>query len=79
MARSTDHIAKENKYAAVSISPEELVRRRQADEPVWQMVLQIMKNVPEEEIDRLPSDGAEKHDYYIYGTPIYAVDARRRN
>ncbi|MFL6214646.1 MAG: hypothetical protein ACJ74J_12230 [Blastocatellia bacterium] len=69
MARSTDHIAKENKYADVSISPEELVRRRQADEPVWQMVLQIMRNVPEEEIDRLPPDGAEEHDHYIYGTP----------
>lgn len=69
MTRSTDHPEKENKYLSISISPEELVRRKEADRPPWQMVLEIMKDVPREEIDRLPSDGAEEHDHYIYGTP----------
>lgn len=26
-------------------------------------------NVPEEVLEQLPSDGAEQHDHYIYGTP----------
>ena len=26
-------------------------------------------NLSQEEIDRLPVDGAEQHDHYIYGTP----------
>ncbi|HEV3386720.1 MAG TPA: AbrB/MazE/SpoVT family DNA-binding domain-containing protein [Gemmata sp.] len=25
--------------------------------------------LPKETLDRLPSDGASQHDYYIYGTP----------
>ncbi|MEN3330752.1 MAG: hypothetical protein V7641_117 [Blastocatellia bacterium] len=69
MARPTDHITKENKYLGISISPEELVRRKQTDKPVWEMVLEIMKDVPEKEIDELPTDGSEEHDHYIYGTP----------
>jgi hypothetical protein len=69
MARSTDQLTKENKYLDISISPEELIRRKQADKPVWQMVLEIMKDVPKEEIDNLPTDGSVEHDHYIYGTP----------
>lgn len=69
MARSTDDLTKENKYLGTCISPEELVRRKQADKPVWQMVLEIMKDVPKEEFDKLPTDGSEEHDHYIYGTP----------
>ena len=69
MARSTDDITKENKYLGISISPEELVRRKQADKPVWQMVLELMKDVPKEEIDNLPTDGSEEHDHYVYGSP----------
>jgi hypothetical protein len=69
MARSTDQIAKENKYFGASISSEELVQRKQSDKPLWQMILQIMKDVPNEEIDRLPTDGSEEHDHYIYGIP----------
>ena len=68
MARSTNHITKENKYISVSITPEELAERKHVDKPIWQMVLQIMKDVPTEELDRLPTDGSQEHDHYIYGT-----------
>jgi len=69
MAHTTDRIAKENKYLSVAISPEELVQRKQGDKPVWEIVLEIMKDIPEEEINKLPADGSEEHDHYIYGTP----------
>ena len=26
-------------------------------------------DIPEEEFLKLPADGAEQHDHYIYGTP----------
>jgi hypothetical protein len=29
----------------------------------------LLKDVPEDELARLPVDGAEQHDHYIYGTP----------
>jgi hypothetical protein len=29
----------------------------------------LLKDVPQEVLDRLPTDGAAQHDHYIYGTP----------
>jgi hypothetical protein len=37
--------------------------------PIWKIAQEIMADVPPEIIDQLPTDGAEQHDYYIYGTP----------
>ena len=30
---------------------------------------EILRRVPAEQVRRLPRDGAEKHDRYIYGNP----------
>ncbi len=37
--------------------------------PVWEMIVNSMKDVPQEVLDRLPRDSAAEHDHYIYGTP----------
>ena len=37
--------------------------------PIWQQFAEAFKDVPEEELARLPVDGATQHDHYIYGTP----------
>jgi Arc/MetJ-type ribon-helix-helix transcriptional regulator len=37
--------------------------------PAWQRLLNIMGDVPEDVFERMPTDGAEQHDHYIYGTP----------
>lgn len=37
--------------------------------PVWEMILDSVKDMPPEVFDRLPHDGAAEHDHYIYGTP----------
>lgn len=37
--------------------------------PMWQIAQELMVDVPPEIIARLPRDGAEQHDHYIYGTP----------
>lgn len=36
---------------------------------IWEVAEEIRRNVPAEEWDKLPVDGAEQHDHYIYGTP----------
>ena len=42
----------------------------QVDErPIWEVITDVMKDVPDEVFDRLPKDGASEHDHYIYGTP----------
>ena len=37
--------------------------------PIWEEIAEIMADVPEEVLAKLPPDGAEEHDHYIYGTP----------
>jgi Arc/MetJ-type ribon-helix-helix transcriptional regulator len=37
--------------------------------PVWERILERTANIPDEEWDKLPTDLAEQHDHYLYGTP----------
>jgi hypothetical protein len=37
--------------------------------PIWEKLIEIANQVPEEEIADQPTDLAEQHDHYIYGTP----------
>src|SRR5262245_36105196 len=41
----------------------------QADKPIWEEILGMTADIPDEDLDRLPGDLAEQHDHYIYGTP----------
>jgi Arc/MetJ-type ribon-helix-helix transcriptional regulator len=41
----------------------------QADKPIWEEILELTADIPDEEFDKLPTDLAEQHDHYIYGTP----------
>src|SRR5438128_2673970 len=40
-----------------------------SDRPIWEVIADIMKDVPDEVFDRLPKDGASQVDHYIYGLP----------
>jgi hypothetical protein len=40
-----------------------------ADKPIWEFAQDLIQNIPEEELRRLPRNGAVNHDHYIYGTP----------
>jgi hypothetical protein len=37
--------------------------------PIWEAFIAASLDIPDEELDRLPTDGAAQHDHYIYGTP----------
>lgn len=37
--------------------------------PVWQIAREIRQGLSNDDLRRLPSDGAVNHDHYIYGTP----------
>jgi hypothetical protein len=68
---SINELKKENPYMSVSLTPQELIQRKRKNQPVWEMILEIVKDLPEEDIERLPADGSDQHDQYIYGTPKY--------
>jgi len=51
---------------------ESLVQKRQArasHQTILDKIDEIVKQVPEEAWDRVPTDGAEQHDHYLYGAP----------
>lgn len=42
-------------------------------EPFWTFVEELIIDIPPEVLDTLPTDGAEQHDYYLYGASKYKV------
>ena len=48
-------------------------RPRENVRPIWEIITELSAQVPMEEWEKLPSDGAEQHDHYLYGSP------KRRN
>ena len=56
-------------FAAPEATPAQPREAAGANHPISQIIAEIMKDVPAEELARLPEDGASEHDHYIYGWP----------
>jgi hypothetical protein len=37
--------------------------------PIWEVIVDNMKDVPPDVMAAMPRDGASQHDHYIYGWP----------
>jgi antitoxin component of MazEF toxin-antitoxin module len=37
--------------------------------PIWEEIFDLVKDIPPEELDKLPTDGAAQIDHYWYGHP----------
>jgi hypothetical protein len=35
---------------------------------IWEVIDEVMSGVPDEVLERLPTDGAERHNHYLRGT-----------
>lgn len=46
-----------------------LVQKTQSDRPIWEEILELAAQVPEEMWEQMPTDGAVQHDHYLYGAP----------
>jgi hypothetical protein len=42
---------------------------RRTAKPIWELAAEIMADVPDEELDRLPRDGAKNLEHYLHGAP----------
>ena len=40
-----------------------------AHKPIWEKILELTADIPDEVWEKIPTDSAEQHDHYIYGTP----------
>lgn len=36
---------------------------------LWDMVKDWVENIPEDVLEKLPTDGSHNHDHYLYGAP----------
>lgn len=48
---------------------ERLLSKRNRKQTLGEKIREIAADVPEEIWERIPADGSEQHDHYIYGTP----------
>jgi len=51
------------------LSEKEIAQERLPVRPIWEIAEEISAQVPLEEWEKLPTDGAEQHDHYLYGSP----------
>ncbi len=58
-----------DKLQQTSVTPAAPSAASANPKPVWQRILERSAAIPQEEWDKLPTDLAEQHDHYLYGTP----------
>jgi hypothetical protein len=51
------------------LSEREVTQEPPPVRPLWEIAEEISSQVPLEEWEKLPADGAEQHDHYLYGSP----------
>ncbi len=66
---STDALVREAVDRILADATEPVDQTKVETRPIWEMILDNMKDVPPEEFARLPRDGASQVDHYLYGHP----------
>jgi hypothetical protein len=66
---STDMLVREALDKILAEAPYQPMEQRLEARPIWDVILDNMKDVPPEKFARLPKDGASEHDHYLYGHP----------
>ena len=69
---STDALVREALDKILADAPNQPEEPKLESRPIWEVILDNMKDVPPEEFARLPKDGASEHDHYLYGHPRLA-------
>lgn len=66
---STDALVREAIDKILADAPDPSAQPKRESRPIWEVILDNMKDVPPEEFAKLPKDGASEHDHYLYGHP----------
>ena len=40
-----------------------------AEKPIWEVAENLVRAIPEEVLDSVPTDGAAQHDHFLYAAP----------
>jgi hypothetical protein len=46
-----------------------ILRKRDRPDTLGEKIQEIISDVPDEVWEKIPTDGSDQHDHYIYGTP----------
>ncbi len=38
------------------------------EKPIWEFAAELVRDIPEKALDRVPTDGAAEHDHYLYAS-----------
>ena len=66
---STDALVREALDKILADAPDQPQEPKLESRPIWDVILDNMKDVRAEEFAKLPKDGASEHDHYLYGHP----------
>ena len=66
---STDALVREALNKILADIPDQPEDPKIESRPIWEMILDNMKDLAHEEFAKLPKDGASEHDHYLYGHP----------
>lgn len=66
---STDALVREALDKILADAPAQVAEQSREPRPIWEVMLDSIKDIPPEEFAKLPKDGASEHDHYLYGHP----------
>ena len=66
---STGAFVREALDKILADAPDQPEEPKLESRPIWEVILDNMKDVPPEEFAKLPKNGASEHDHYLYGHP----------
>lgn len=46
-----------------------LLNQSASNRNIWDKIAEITQEIPQEDWEKLPTDGAQEHDHYLYKTP----------
>jgi Arc/MetJ-type ribon-helix-helix transcriptional regulator len=73
MTQAASLLLERLKHEQSEVVPEQIERDEEPAalprKPIWERIVERSAAIPDEEWDKLPVDGAEQHDHYLYGTP----------
>ena len=64
---STDALVREAINKILADSPTLPEKPKLESRPIWEVMLDNLKDVPAEEFAKLPNDRASEHNHYLYG------------
>jgi hypothetical protein len=67
-------VASRPELMTVEPVPRVILTEEQKQKPIWELVDEVLGEVPAEEQDRIPHDGAVIHDHYLYGARKRGVE-----